>query len=245
MKILIIDDDTTALAASQNILEQSPLVSTVETVANMDEFFACIQTELPDAVMIDVEMGSISGFEVASYLQRQYPQIPYIFLTGHTEWALKGYEYSPLDFLSKPLSPFRLDQTLQKIKVYTEKKTDKLSANRKIGFMVNQGYVFLPVREILYLERVQRKVCIHRINGATITVNDTLKNLSCILGDSKFFRCHQSFLVALDYIEGICAEDGGSVFFLQLRNCSDTIPLSRKAYPELKQQLEARGINFC
>ncbi len=245
MRILIIDDDAAALAASKNILVRSPMVSTVETAINMDELYASFQMELPDAVMIDVEMGSVSGFEVAAYLQKQYPQVPYVFLTGHTEWALKGYDYSPLDFLTKPLSPFRLNQTLQKIKECAAKRDGKPSANRKIGFMVNQGYVFLAVKEILYLERVQRKVCIHRSNGGIVTVNDTLKNLSDVLGENKFFRCHQSFLVALDYIEGICTEDGGNFYFLQLRNCSDRIPLSRKAYPELKQQLEAKGISFC
>ena len=81
-------------------------------------------------------------------------------------------------------------------------------------------------------------------NGVSITLNDTLKNLEQIFSKDKFFRCHQSFLVNLNYIEGIRVENGGNVFFLQLHGCQDCIPLSRKAYPELKKCLEAHGIWF-
>ena len=197
------------------------------------------------AVLVDVEMGRVSGFEVAAYLQKAYPQIPYIFLTGHAEWALKGYDYSPLDFLTKPLSSFRLEQSLERIAAsHAAHGMEAEPSSRKIGIMVSQGYVFLAEEEILYIERINRKACIHQNNGVSITLNDTLKNLEQIFSKDKFFRCHQSFLVNLNYIEGIRVENGGNVFFLQLHGCQDCIPLSRKAYPELKKCLEAHGIWF-
>ena len=99
MKILVIDDDAASLAATKSMLEQSPLVDKAEIANNMDDLSASLRADPPDAVLVDVEMGRVSGFEVAAYLQKAYPQIPYIFLTGHAEWALKGYDYSPLDFL--------------------------------------------------------------------------------------------------------------------------------------------------
>ena len=245
MKIVVLDDDPDSLAATKGLLEQSSLVDTVETVGNMDDFSACLRAGIPDAALIDLEMGNLSGFEVAAYLQRAYPQVSYVFLTGHTEWALKGYDYSPLDFLAKPLSSFRLEQTLEKIAASrtTDKERTKLPG-RKIGIMVNQGYIFLAEENILYIERISRKVCIHQVDGDVVTLNDTLKNMEQIFTEDKFFRCHQSFLVALDCIEGICMENNANYYSLKLHGCTERVPLSRKVYPALKRRLEARGIYF-
>lgn len=168
MKILVIDDDAASLAATKSMLEQSPLVDKAEIANNMDDLSASLRADPPDAVLVDVEMGRVSGFEVAAYLQKAYPQIPYIFLTGHAEWALKGYDYSPLDFLTKPLSSFRLEQSLERIAAsHAAHGKEAEPSSRKIGIMVSQGYVFLAEEEILYIERINRKACIHQNNGVS------------------------------------------------------------------------------
>lgn len=248
MRIMVIDDDAASLAATKNILSQFPQIEKVDTVSTMDAFCAVLQQNPPDAVLVDVEMEEVSGFEVAQYLQRQYPTVPYVFLTGHAQWALKGYDYSPLDFLTKPLSLYRLEKTLQKIQNRrfgggTEAKKEK-PQDKKICLPVNHGYEIISVADISYMERIQRKVYIHRENGSVVVSNDTLKNLADIFSDRPLFRCNRSFLVPLDRIESIRVEENGRVYYLKLKGCPDDIPLSRKIYPELKKAMEENSFFF-
>ena len=244
MKFLLIDDDPSSLSATRQILERYPQTEQVDTVSDMDQLRASLAAGLPDAVFIDVEMGDLTGFEVASYLQKHHPGLPYVFLTGHTEWALKGYDFSPLDFLAKPISPFRLEQTLEKLAALRAPAPAAERGDRRVCLMVNQGYEIVSLGDILYIERVSRKVCIHRKNGPPITVNDTMQNMEAIFAERKLFRCHKSVLVPLDSIVSIRTDMHGSTYSLILRDCQEQIPLSRHVYPELKQALEANGLAF-
>ena len=110
--------------------------------------------------------------------------------------------------------------------------------------MVNQGYEIIELLDIMYLERLHRKVGIHLKNGTVVTVNDTLKNLGHIFSERNLFPCHKSFLVPLDSIESVRMEKQGNAGYLLLRGCSEQIPLSRKAYSELKKAMETNGLTF-
>ena len=48
----------------------------------------------------------------------------------------------------------------------------------------------------------------------------------------------------LDSIENVRLEEQGNAGYLLLRGCSEQIPLSRKAYSELKKAMETNGLTF-
>ena len=73
--------------------------------------------ERPDAVVLDIMMPRLNGFEVAKKLKadpRTEP-IPVLFLSakGETESRIKGLETGADDFLAKPFSPRELVLRLQ------------------------------------------------------------------------------------------------------------------------------------
>jgi len=82
----------------------------VKFAATSDETLAAADTEpLPDLILLDVEMPTISGFEVCELLKANpsLAHIPVIFVTSRAELAdqAKGLRAGAVDYITKPISP--------------------------------------------------------------------------------------------------------------------------------------------
>ena len=60
--------------------------------------------------------------------------------------------------------------------------------------------------DILYVESINSKCILHSEAGEAYTVYKTLNTIEKELGDRRFLRCHQSFLVNMDHIKQIGAQ---------------------------------------
>ena len=85
------------------------------------------------------------------------------------------------------------------------------------------------LEEIVYCEVWGRKVYIHQKDKTVIDYYEKLKQLEQYL-DNRFFRCHRSYLVNLDYVCG-CRE--GEVFLSQGGN----LPVSKLRERDLAQAI--------
>ena len=110
LKILLVDDAEGSMKITKQALELFPEASVEGTAASGMEAIAYIRKHPVDLVLLDIEMDEMNGFEVASYLHRHYPEVQYVFVTGHTDFALCGYNYQPLSFIIKPISVSRLER---------------------------------------------------------------------------------------------------------------------------------------
>ena len=54
-----------------------------------------------DVCFLDIEMPTVSGFEVAKLLREQNPACLIVFLTSHVECAIDAYELDVFRFLPK------------------------------------------------------------------------------------------------------------------------------------------------
>ena len=87
----------------------------------------------------------------------------------------------------------------------------------------------LFLSNILYCEVIGRKIYIHKKDGGIVDYYDKLEDLERRV-DGRFFRCHRSYLVNLDFI---CGCNAGRVLLPQ----GDEIPVSRLRERELTQAL--------
>jgi diguanylate cyclase (GGDEF)-like protein len=81
----------------------------VVQVRSGEEALAAVGEHDFAAVLLDVGMPGIDGFEVARRIkaQRTSQHVPIIFLTGHIDEAeiRRGYEVGAVDYLLKPIEP--------------------------------------------------------------------------------------------------------------------------------------------
>lgn len=85
MNLAIIDNHGMFMAGFSSSLEKSPEVNKVFTFFpnEMDKLYHNIQEYALDLLIIDVNLGSISGFDIAEEISFIYPKFPIAFITGH------------------------------------------------------------------------------------------------------------------------------------------------------------------
>ncbi len=128
LNILIVDDDSTALIALEDLL--GSLNQNVIKANSGQEALRQILSADFAVIILDVHMPNMDGFETASLIrERERSQTtPIIFLTGVMKsdtYAFKGYSVGAVDYLIKPVVPVVL---LSKVKVFIDlaQKTDQL-----------------------------------------------------------------------------------------------------------------------
>ncbi|MCC7374820.1 MAG: response regulator transcription factor [Verrucomicrobiales bacterium] len=87
VRILIVDDHPVLRAGVRQILASDPRFDVVAEAGNPEEALRCARDLCPGVVVLDLELGGASGFEVAKQLQAERLQIPVVVLTMHRREA--------------------------------------------------------------------------------------------------------------------------------------------------------------
>ncbi len=243
LRILLVDDEPHARSHLAALLEDFPHVTVAGSVSGGAEAVSFLRRTAVDLIFLDIEMGDVSGFDLARHIQAAYPKVMLVFLTGHVDFALNGYEFQPLDFLIKPVNPLRLERVILQAEEQLRKRTPKTPAVR-VGLQVNGGLEIIQVDSILYIEKQGRKVYLVPAKGSRYQSYDSMQKLQGIFELYGFFRCHQSFLVRLDAIQGVYLDETRNCHKILLLGTEEQIPLSRGKYPELRERLSGRGLTI-
>ena len=103
-RILIVDDDPTAILILQNALEG---LGETRTASGGAEALAQVEKGGIDLVLLDALMPSLDGFTTCGLLQKDHPELPVIFVTVVSDYAseVRALDAGAVDFISKPISP--------------------------------------------------------------------------------------------------------------------------------------------
>ncbi len=244
LRVLLVDDDCHSREHLEELLSGFPDVTVVGSASGGAEASVCLRQTEVDLVFLDIEMGDISGFDLARHIQTTYPGVKIVFLTGHVDFALDGYEYKPLDFLVKPVNTLRVERVLLRAREALEGRERRASASVRIGLPVNGGLEIIEVGNLLCLEKIGRQVYLLGKNGERWCSYESIRKLEDILVPYGFFRCHQSFLIQVRAIRSIHLDESKNSYNIQLAGIDAPIPLSRGKYPELKERLTRDGLTI-
>jgi diguanylate cyclase (GGDEF)-like protein len=108
--VLVVDDSRATRAFVRRALEQAGF-RTMEA-ADGEEALAWVDEEAPDAILLDVDMPGLDGFQTLERLNTRpdAAKIPVIFLTAHSaaEDAVAGLVLGAQDYIRKPCAPEEL-----------------------------------------------------------------------------------------------------------------------------------------
>ena len=65
-----------------------------------------------DFLLLDIEMPSMNGVELAQKIRQENNAVQIIFITGYSDFMAEGYEVSALHYLMKPVSFDKLSKVL-------------------------------------------------------------------------------------------------------------------------------------
>lgn len=157
---------------------------------------------LPDIAVLDIEMGNMTGIELAESLNRDAPDCQIIFLTGHADFAPEAYKTRHVWFIVKNRAEEFLPEALDRaVKMLSEKEDSPVLNIRADG-----RNVLIPVSSILYLEKVGRKTRVVCTDGEYLTYQQPSALISPELKES-IIRCHQGYWIHLKRVEALDHND--------------------------------------
>ncbi|MFI3136495.1 MAG: nitrogen regulation protein NR(I) [Methylococcaceae bacterium] len=100
--IWIIDDDKSIRWVLEKALQKAAINS--RSFAHAKPLLEALRTELPDALLTDIRMPDIDGIELLQKVQRDYPNLPVIVMTAHSdlESAVSAFHEGAFEYLPKP-----------------------------------------------------------------------------------------------------------------------------------------------
>ena len=104
-RVLIVDDDATALALMRAALKKSGF--DVSTAASGQAALDAFDSSTFDMVMLDVDMPEMSGYEVCQRLRKKAdPLLPIVMVTGldDVNSVEAAYQSGATDFIAKPFN---------------------------------------------------------------------------------------------------------------------------------------------
>lgn len=239
---LLVDDDPNCIGNLKDALQSFPYVHIVGELNYPHEVIRFLQNHHVDLLFLDIEMGTANGLDIARHISKLYPAIAIIFVTGHTDFALRAFELYPIDYLIKPINIFRLESALNKVQ--ERLRPNMANKEEKICVRVAGGIRILPLEDILYMEKRGRKVLIHCVKEGEIPSQESMKQLELIFSPYGFFRTHQSFIVSTNKIKSIYPDAYSRSYSIELHQSQITLPLSRNYYPQLRDILQKRGLSI-
>ncbi|MBD7984220.1 response regulator transcription factor [Sporosarcina sp. Sa2YVA2] len=244
VKTLIVDDEKHCIESLKSHLKSYEFINIVGEVNSAEEALAYLQHHSVELLFLDIEMDGMDGLSLAKKVENAYPEMLIIFVTGHVGFALDGYEAHPVDFLTKPINPMRLERAMEKVKEL--KKEVKVIKDAKIGLNVAGGIQMILISDVLYIEKKGRKIYVCCNDGEKYDTRETMKRLEEMLAPFGFYRSHQSFLVPLQRIKAIHPDSFSRSHTIMLKGSDNPVPLSRNNYNELKGIMlkEAADLNI-
>lgn len=177
-----------------------------------------------DILLLDIQMKSMDGVELAQKIRSENEEIQIVFITGIPDFMAEGYEVSALHYLMKPLKEDKFYSVLDRAAI-------KLKAiPRTILLPRAGGNIRIKVDNIVYIEVLSHIVTLHLVDRDE-TVRMRIADVEELLGEG-FFRCHRSFIVAMRYVSRVTR----TAIIITVKGKSPIeIPLSRKLYDDANQ----------
>jgi len=223
IRSIIVDDELKSRESLKILLTDfCDNVEVLATCQNVAEGIEAINQHKPDVVFLDIQMQRETGFDLLSKVKPVNFEV--VFTTAHSEYAIKAFKFSAVDYLLKPIDIEELKRALDKI----EKKingniSDRLeqliqnlkpvgnTQNLKLALPTSDGLIFVKIDDILYCEASSNYTNIYTSDGKKHVISRTLKEYEDLLADHNFFRIHNSHLINLGSIKKYVRGDGGYV----------------------------------
>lgn len=245
IRVVIIDDEDHIRDSLAKLLaKHCPQVTVCGEANGVASGIRVIQEMHPDLVLLDIEMGDGTGFD----LLQSFPSIDFkvIFVTAYDQYALQAFRFSAVDYLLKPLNPEYLVTAIERaalqMKDHFNAQMNALYENlksvarqdKKIILKTAEQIYLLDLKHMVSLESDSCYTTVHTADGEHIMVAKTLKEYEEMLSDCGFYRVHKSHLINLSQIKRFEKQDGG---YIVLAN-DVKIPVASRKREEMMTLLE-------
>ena len=148
-----------------------------------------------DVYLLDIEMKTPhEGLDLAKAIRKKYERIPIIFITSHTELAIRGWDVHALHFLGKPIDEPHFFATLDRLAAMLQSRKQDNFVCTIEGEM--RRFLLYEIRYIT--SDIESHYLL--LNGdKTLRFRGKLSDIAANYAETMLI-CHQSYLVNIEHV---------------------------------------------
>ena len=155
--IYIVDDHDMLQIGLKNFLESKSDSKVIGTAKTIDSTKALLDSQLPDLIIIDVELANENGFDLAAYIKTTFPELKIVMYSMHDEndYILKAKELKIDGYISKASKSEEFLKCIKNIYSGNSYIEERLIQNQKV---IDEAMCLLTKKEsLIFQEMIQGK----------------------------------------------------------------------------------------
>lgn len=219
MNYFIVEDQQDARELIQKYMEiDFPQLKLYGTADKFSEALIAIQKLKPDLLLLDINLGRHSAFELLDQLQEGIngysPLILFISAYVDSDTILKAFEYFPLRYITKPIDrkkmQISIDQAIHHFNLHSAPTKNKIplrpfQMNKLRVLKIKSEVELVDLENILFLQSANEGQTTKIYCTTDLRLINSAKHLGYykdILKEFKqFFTVSQSLIVNLNYLK--------------------------------------------
>jgi two-component system LytT family response regulator len=241
---LIVDDEAPARQRLRDLLSQVADFDVGAECEDGPSAVLAVPSLQPDLLFLDVQMPEMTGFEVLARVGvSAVPAV--VFVSAYDRHALAAFDHRAVDYLLKPFTGARFDDTLDRVRRRLSSGThdqaarlsalldDTLTLPDRLPVPTREGTRLLALDDVGWVESDGNYVVVHA-GGERFRLRATMKFIEARLAPAGFLRVHQSYLVNAHHIEALKPWSHGEIA-IHLRG--GTTLVSSRTYSDAVRRL--------
>ena len=193
------------------------------TSDNSDKILEYIKSNPSDVLLLDINLKSNkTGLELAEEIRKVKKNSYLIFTTGHLEYAMVAYKYKTFDYIAKPITYDRLEDTI--IRLF-----DDINGLNKRYLKIDSKNTLIDEAEIQYIKRDGMKLIFHTSTRDYDTYSSFNKFQDKL--PKSYIRCHKSCIANINQIKDV-EPVSGTITFKDGNTC-DIGPKYKREFMEV------------
>lgn len=161
---------------------------------NAEEILSYIKSNKVQVLILDIHLQSkMSGIELAEEVRKINKSIYIIFTTGHLEYALIAYKVKTFDYIPKPFTLERIEETL--VRLFTD------TSSVPIKYLKLNNKNIIRQDDIQYIKKDGMKLIVYTDSKEYEAYTSFNKIEPCL--SENFVRCHKSYIANICNIKDI------------------------------------------
>jgi len=215
MKVLIVEDENIAAEKLSDMLlainKQIDILAITSSVKETERWLAQNEAEL---IFLDIQLSDGLSFSI---FENNAVETPVIFTTAYDQYAIKAFELYSIDYLLKPISKTKLEQSIEKFNriksthlldfkhlnelIQSAKPTYKKRFIVQIGDHIKK----IDTTDIAYFYSWEKSTYLTTNNGHTYPLDLSLDSIMNMLDPECFFRINRKYIVQMGAIKKMTA----------------------------------------
>jgi two-component system LytT family response regulator len=238
IKAVIVDDVDSMRIVLKKLLGTFDKIQIIGEAADFEDARNIISEERPDLLFLDIDLNGLTSLDLLKTIGYQ-PMV--IFITSHTDFAIKAFELNAVDYLLKPISLERLTKAIEKVTnkwedtSFVDDYNTKFTADHIILLSFDNKMSFVRIKDINYIEAYGNYTKVNLVDGKLSVTYNSIKNWDTKLPEDLFIQIHRSTIVNLHNVTKIekWANDTGRLY---LKGIEKPFEISRNFFFQIKKK---------